>query len=263
MSMLRAISRCSRLPLPPFHVLCLCLNILLFEDAPGQVFAGQERSQRPPDIGGTWSSEWGLVMLTQSGNRIRGFWTSADGKRNEITDGSMDGTALTFEYSWGSEHGRAVFSWSSSGRWEGNFRHQNGHRGGWNLSPAAPALAKHQTPAVPGGGITPGLVGKPPVDLPPADSPKAARKAEPAGPVKEAPPAISPAVDKRSPPPSVPTAAPAPGTKSPARKETQPKLFPELERLLDQMGESGRESALKNLPVTKPAPPRENAKPPG
>lgn len=109
-------------------------------------------SVKPPtNVSGTYSSEWGTVVLIYSGTSVKGYWIMDSGRQGTIESGTLDERSLILNYTWGDQTGVAVFSWSDGAppRWEGNYRHSDGLLGPWNLTRTGDAPAeKTSTPSI-------------------------------------------------------------------------------------------------------------------
>jgi hypothetical protein len=149
------------------------------------------------EAAGTWDSELGLVSLEKQGTRVTGSWTTTAGQRGTIVEGTQDGTKLVLTYTWAGtgERGIATFSWNRDGqRWEGNWRHNSGETGGWNLTPSS-------QPGTP-----------PPPSTPPPPPPSTPPSTPPATPPAQPPANRNPPAPPAPPPPSTPpTSGATPG----------------------------------------------------
>lgn len=80
------------------------------------------------DISGDWTTGYGTVTLTQSGNNITGTYYAGDGK---IT-GSLQGSKLPFTYRDSSDAGSGIFTFASDGESFTGTWQASGGSGEWN-----------------------------------------------------------------------------------------------------------------------------------
>jgi hypothetical protein len=98
---------------------------------------------RPLDavaISGSYTSNWGPVVLHQDGARVTGEYEYAHGHLDGVLDGNM------IRYAWREQGGRGqgVFVVASDGELVGTWGvdDDDTRGGGWRLVPTAPAIAR-------------------------------------------------------------------------------------------------------------------------
>jgi hypothetical protein len=111
------------------------LAVAVFVTATGFKARGQQ-----PDVSGSYTSNWGSVVLHQSHDRVIGEYAYQHGR----IDGVLDGNVLRYAWHENDGEGHGVFVIATDGALVGTWGigDDDTRGGGWRLSPAAAAIAR-------------------------------------------------------------------------------------------------------------------------
>jgi hypothetical protein len=94
---------------------------------------------RALDVTGTYDSNWGRIELAQHGADVVGTYDYHHGRLH----GTLDGNVLRYQWREDTGSGRGVFVVASNGQLIGTWGTTDDVAGGgWQLTPAAAALAQ-------------------------------------------------------------------------------------------------------------------------
>jgi hypothetical protein len=104
------------------------------------IAAGFKAGEPQPEVSGSYTSNWGSVVLHQSHDRVTGEYAYQHGR----IDGVLDGNVLRYAWHENDGEGHGVFVVATGGELVGTWGigDDDTRGGGWRLAPAAAAIAR-------------------------------------------------------------------------------------------------------------------------